>query len=761
MTPDDRQVNILLVDDRVENLVALEAVLADLGQNLVRAVSGREALKQLLYREFAVILLDVQMPELDGFETARLIRLRDKTRHTPIIFLTAINKTDAHVARGYSIGAVDYVFKPFDPEVLRSKVAAFVELSKKTEALKAEIAQRQQAEAAVRKLNAELERRVRERTAALETANRELESEIAERRRAEAALRFLAEASASLASSLDYHVTLERVARLAVPTLADWCAVDMMEEDGRLSRLAIAHANRDKEALARELWQRYPPRPEEPIGLMHVLRTGQSELLPQVTDEMLESLAHDAEHLEILRGLGLTSVMAVPLVVRGRTLGGITLAASSRSFGPAELAFAEDLARRAGVAIDNARLFREVQEADRAKDQFLAMLAHELRNPLAPVRNAVEVMQVRGIQDPALERTCEVVERQIQNMSRLVDDLLDVSRIRHGRIELRKEVVDLVAVTRNAVETARSTLEARRHAFTATYPPQPLWVEADPVRLEQVLTNLLNNAAKYTEPGGQVSLSVERDTERKMADGKARPSSLVHQPPTVTVSVRDTGVGIAPDMLGRIFDVFTQADRSLDRSQGGLGLGLTLVRSLVEMHGGSVEARSEGLGRGSEFLVRLPLSRSEGQRTNGENGGRGARPLPESVFAPPRSRRILVVDDNVDAAETLAELLELWGHDVCAVHDGAAALEAVGEYGPEVVLLDIGLPGMDGYEVARRLREGEDAGKERMLLIAVTGYGQEEDRRRSHDATLDYHLTKPVDPEALRQVLERLPAEVT
>ncbi|HEV3263102.1 MAG TPA: MASE1 domain-containing protein [Gemmataceae bacterium] len=399
------------------------------------------------------------------------------------------------------------------------------------------------------------------------------------------------------------------------------------------------------------------------------------------------------------------------------------------------IGISRDISDRKRMEQELRRQATELAEADRRKDEFLAMLAHELRNPLAPIRNAVYVMRRQALEDPLLRWARDVVERQVQQLARLVDDLLDVSRITRGKISLQKEPVELRAVAARAIETSQPLIDARNHALRVALPPGPIWLEADPTRLAQILANLLNNAAKYTEEGGCIWLSADPgETE-------------------VTVRVRDNGMGIPAEMLPRLFQPFTQADRSLARSQGGLGIGLTLVKSLVEMHGGSVKASSDGPGRGSEFVVRLPVAAHHeavgpGDATVASSDG---RPSPS---AGPR-RRVLVVDDNVDAAQSLASLLRLEGHHVQVAHDGPRALEAAQAQRPEVVLLDLGLPEMDGYEVARRLRQ--QPGLRTTLVVALTGYGQEEDRRRSREAGFDLHLIKPVDPAALLDVLARPP----
>lgn len=373
---------------------------------------------------------------------------------------------------------------------------------------------------------------------------------------------------------------------------------------------------------------------------------------------------------------------------------------------------------------DHKRAEETLKEADRRKDEFLATLAHELRNPLAPLRNGLELMRLAQDNQEMLEQARAMMDRQLGQMVRLIDDLLDVSRISRGRIELRRERVELAEVLRQAIETSRPLIEAGGHQLIVEESPTPVIVEADLMRMSQVFSNLLNNAAKYTPSGGQIVVAIARE------DGG------------VAVSVRDTGVGIPAAMLPRVFEMFAQVDRSLERSQGGLGIGLSLVKKLVEMHGGSVEARSEGHGKGSEFVVRLP--------TVGSPSDSGRSDSSEQADAP-ASRRVLVVDDNVDAALSMAMMLKVMGNETRTAHDGLQAIEVAADYRPDVVLLDIGMPKLNGYEAARRIRE-QPWGRE-MVLAAITGWGQDDDRRRSLEAGFDHHLVKPIDLAALQKLL--------
>ena len=425
-------------------------------------------------------------------------------------------------------------------------------------------------------------------------------------------------------------------------------------------RLAVTHSDPVKVQLAHELFHRYPPLPTNSHGVMAVLRTGKPEWSAAIPDSLLTASAQDEEQLRISRDLGLKSYICVPLRARTQILGVLTfvLAESGRVYDADDLRAAEDLAARAAIAIENANLLAALKEADRRKDEFLATLAHELRNPLAPIRNAVQIIRAKGPPIPELQWARDVIDRQVQQMTRLVDDLLDVSRITKGKTVLRRKRVELATVVNSAVEASRPLIEKWQHELDVRLPAEPIYLEADPTRLAQVLLNLLNNAAKYTEQGGRIWLTAEQESEH------------------VVIRVRDTGIGIPQEMLSRIFDA-------------------------------------------------------------------------------PDKCRILVVDDNRDSAGSLAMLLRLTGNEVHTAHDGLEAVEAAEVFRPDVVLLDIGLPKLNGYEAGRRIREQQGKG---VVLIALTGWGQEEDRRRSKEAGFDYHMTKPVELDDLQKLLAGLKA---
>ncbi|MEO8303293.1 MAG: response regulator [Betaproteobacteria bacterium] len=695
--------NILVVDDRPDKHVVYSAVLDELDQNLVHVNSGQEALKEVLKREFAVILLDVNMPGIDGLETAALIRRRKRSAHIPIIFITSEYGEDARVAQGYALGAVDFMVSPFAPEILRSKVKVFVELY-----LLAQYARRQAEEHVA--LNAE-----RAARAAAERASRRSA--------------FMADASAALGGSLAVMTASRELPRLAIPFLADITALTFRGEDGAEGRTEMAWSDADPAQSLRTESVAAVPYDWWREAIERVIESGNSERFDEVPPRAGSSSAMTASApLEIPRGTVITSLMILPLSARGRTLGAISLGLgpSGRVFDADAAAIASDLANRAAMALDNALLYRTIRDQDSRKNEFLAMLAHELRNPLTPITNALYIMDQQGTDAGKVAWARQVIGRQTRILGRLVDDLLDVSRITRGKIALKIESLEVADVVAVAVETARPLIDARQHRFTVSIHETPR-VNGDAARLAQVLANLLNNSAKYTEPKGGISLTVAGDGTQ------------------VVFRVQDNGMGIPADSLSSIFDLFTQADRTLDRSQGGLGIGLTLVRRLVEMQGGSVSVHSGGRDRGSEFTVRMPAALPV-EAPSAAPGAPASDPPRRNAS---RKKRILVVDDNQDAAESMAVLLRLEGHVVHIAYDGQEALDLVPSIRPHAVLLDLGLPGIDGYQVAERVRAMPEGA--RILLVAISGYAQDTHRKQS--TGFDRHFVKPVDPVAITELL--------
>ena len=494
--------------------------------------------------------------------------------------------------------------------------------------------------------------------------------DVTQRKRSEQTARFLADASAALAVLVDFDSTLQKVASLAVPDFADWATVDLAEGDGTLRRVAVAHVDSAKIELAHELHRRFPPDPAAPQGVWNILRTGQPEIVRQITDELLVQTIQDQERLRIVRELGLKSYIGVPLTVRGKTLGVLTFIAaeSGHLYDDSDLAVAKDLADRAAIAIENAQLYRELREADQRKDEFLATLAHELRNPLAPIRNGLQVLRLAGSNGEIVVEARSMMERQLNQMVRLVDDLLDVSRITRNKLDLKKQRVELAAVVQSAVETSRPLIEQAGHEFSVTLPSAPIHLDADATRLAQVFSNLLNNSAKYTEPGGRIWLVAEVVGDE------------------VSVRVRDNGLGIPAEALPRLFQMFSQVDRNMERAQGGLGIGLTLVRRLVEMHGGTVEAHSDGPGRGSEFMVRLPTMKDETGWPSKSRRRTMARGDVHEAPHPDCGRQSRFGDEPGHDAQAHGQ------RNIAPPTTASPLLRRREQFRPDIILLDIGLP---------------------------------------------------------------------
>ncbi|HEY0705824.1 MAG TPA: response regulator [Polyangia bacterium] len=589
--------DILLVDDNPANLVAIEAALEDLteGIGVYRAHSGPEALRLLLERDFALILLDVNMPSMNGFDTARLIRERKRSRHTPIIFVTAYSRDDREILAAYELGAVDFLFKPVVPEMLRAKASVFVELQRRT----------------------------------AEVANQ-----------------------AELLRDRDRLLHEQR----------------LQEERRRWEEMSLRRQRDEAQRAA--------------------------EALTLKTQELAATI--------------------------------------------------EEKERIERALIDSNR---ELEAADRRKDEFLAVLGHELRNPLAPLVTGLALLdrglQLSPIQVERLQHTRATMERQVKYLARLVDDLLDVSRIHSGKIELRKETASLEDVVNQAIAAVKPALDQRKHELVTRLPSTPTTIYADVVRLTQVLANLLNNAIRYTEDGGRITLECDQVSD------------------WLEVHITDNGRGIPADLLPQIFDMFVQ-ERA---GGGGLGLGLTLVERLVALHGGSVIAHSEGPGKGARFTIRVPV-RGSGEFVAVTPPTSDASVLPpatpsgsepkideSATVGAPRRLSVVLVEDNADVRETMCELLTVWGHGVQMAVDGPSGVELILSAKPDLALVDLGLPGFDGYTVASEVRKHADA--ETIHLVAMSGFGQESDRRRSKEVGFNAHLVKPADMDALLEVLSK------
>ena len=538
---------------------------------------------------------------------------------------------------------------------------------------------------------------------------------------------FLSEATATalLSAMDDYHTTAAKLAQLPVPFFADWSLVELLNQNGTARHTAAAHVNPDQQTRIDRLSQARANAHSPGRIATEVMRLREPQLITDITDPQ-ELFGVGAA--KIVEALHPQSLICAPLVVRDRVIGVLWLVYSEgRSYKQKDVAFAVRIAQRDAIAIENARVYAAVRETDRRKDEFLAMLAHELRNPLAPVRNGLEILRGEHV-DPALaQKVITTMERQVKHMMRLVDDLLDLSRVMRGKITLHRQRVAFESILQRALELAQPLIEARRHELILQVPEEDVWLEVDEARITQVLANLLNNAAKYTDEGGHIWLRGDVENEKLL------------------IRVRDDGIGIEPHMLTHIFDLFQQVESSMDRSHGGLGIGLTLVRSLTEMHDGVLSAHSDGLGQGSEFQVQLPLAQPTRRSETVLTGN--TQPCGTTTSGV----RILVIDDNVDAADMLSALLRLEGHHVSTANEGRIGLEMADNFHPDVILLDIGMPGMNGYEVAKLLRGREEFRE--TLLIAITGFGQEVDRRSTRDAGFDLHLVKPVAPQAIRDAL--------
>ncbi|HMV46664.1 MAG TPA: PAS domain S-box protein [Blastocatellia bacterium] len=756
------QSRILLADDNADMRDYVRRLLSRECE-VVAVADGAQALRAARETPFDLVLTDVMMPELDGFGLLRALRADERLKTLPVILLSARAGEEARV-EGAAAGADDYLIKPFSARELLARVTTHLELAR------------------VRKASAEALRESEERLRAIfessvvgfavlkpDTSFEEVNDAfctITGYAREE----LLGMQCVRLSPPEDAARTLESYRQLLSGERASFVIEKRyLKKDGApiwvLNSTSVTHdaANqplrlvivcqditerRKIEETLRESEERFRNMADHapvmiwvtvPDGNCTYLSKSWYEFTGQTIDEGLGfgwlNAVHpdDRRHAEEIFAAATERREAFQMDYRLRRRDG----EYRWAIDSAAPRFEMDGQFRGyiGSVIDiteRKEMEDALKEADRRKDEFLAMLAHELRNPLAPIRNAAQVLKLIGTADASQRWAGEVIERQTQHLTRLVDDLLEVSRITQGKVTLTRQPLDLAAIINRAVETSRPLIESRRHQLTVALPPAPVRLEGDLTRLVQVVGNLLNNAAKYTDEGGRIRLAATLENNEAI------------------IRVEDDGIGISADLLPHVFDLFTQADRSLDRSQGGLGIGLTLVRNLVELHGGRVEAHSEGSGCGSQFIVRLPAlsatSETDDPAQSGETNQTAAPGL-----------KVLVVEDSADSAEMMAFVLKLGGHQVRIASDGAEALEAAAVFQPQAVLCDIGLPGMNGYEVAAQLRRQPDFAQ--TTLIALTGYGQEDARRRAKESGFDYHLVKPVDPDALVSLLDSLYAD--
>jgi len=554
---------------------------------------------------------------------------------------------------------------------------------------------------------------------------------------------FSAKATAALVESLDHRKTLQAVARLAVPRFADWAAVDLMGEDGSIRRVVIAHVDPAKVELGWELFHRFPPKREDTVGVANVLRTGKSEFVAHIPDSLFVEVIGDPELLEIARARKLSSSITVPMKARGRTLGAITfvLAESNRRYTPADVALAEELGIRAAALVENGRMYHNSVEASRVKDEFLSTLSHELRTPLTAILGWARILAGNNLPEGKRMKAVEIIARNAKTQAQLIDDMLDISRIITGKMRLDVQSINPLEVVEAAIDSVRLRAETKMIRIQTVLDPQAGPIIGDPARLQQIIWNLLTNAIKFTPKGGRALVRLTRINSH------------------IEIEVSDTGEGIALEFLPFVFDRFRQGDASSSRPHGGLGLGLSIVRDLVELHGGTIEATSEGSGKGATFRVKLPLlsaSHSPAEETVREDPTLSLAPPQFTFSSELNGLRVLVVDDQEDARELIKEVLERCKADVTCVGDAAEAVEALNGAAWDVLLSDLGMPGEDGYSLIEKVRMRDPRQGREIRAVAVTAYARLEDRNHALHSGFDAHVAKPINPAELVEVVANL-----
>ncbi|HVQ39816.1 MAG TPA: response regulator [Pyrinomonadaceae bacterium] len=727
----EEPINILMVDDSPTNLLALDSILQAPDRKLVSAASGDDALRYLLDNEVAVILMDVYMPGLDGLETAELIRGRDRSRNIPIIFLTADSTGGRHLSRGYSLGAVDYIVKPIEPDILRSKVAVFVELFKKTQEIKRQ---------------AHL---LQEKNQELENANL-------------ARLGMLIELGQELVAERDPLRVLENFCRSARQIVqAHESGVGVINGDGKKLRYFFRSGPND-ENPAQPGGDSLGSSKEVPLIARRALRHLVAERRPLRLNDSHDLLRVDGKTSELVH-----SFLGAPLLSGSKVFGWMYLInkVNAEDFTEADERLAATLATQVAVAYENAMLYSNAQrhatelqmeiaerkqaeeeralllvreqsaradaeQANRTKDEFLATLSHELRTPLSAILGWSHLVRSGKLDEAQMSRAVETIERNARSQSQLIDDLLDVSRIITGKLQIEPRAVDLSAVIEAAIDAVRPAFEAKAINFENALDADAGLVSGDPNRLQQIFWNLFNNAVKFTPEKGHVRVAVERTAS------------------AIRVSVSDSGVGITQEFLPYIFDRFRQADGSTTRVHGGLGLGLSIVKHLVQLHQGTVEVGSQGKNKGACFIITLPVAstttaQASGNATETESEGNG---LPTSFSKALQGLRILVVDDEADSRELVSTILTRCGSEVNCCESAAEALKAIRDWKPDLLVSDIGMPNEDGYSLIGKMRKMKSKRARQTPAVALTAYVTNEDRERALTAGFQLHVAKPIDP---------------
>jgi signal transduction histidine kinase/DNA-binding response OmpR family regulator len=745
----DSKANVLLVDDRPENLLAMESILADLGQNLIRASSGKEALRFLLVEDFALILLDVQMPDLNGFDLAELIRERERTQHTPIIFVSATSKDEQYVFKGYSLGAVDYLTKPFEPEILKSKVRFFTKLYRQNQEIKRQAALIEQANRELDILNSELEARVKRRTSQLESANRELEKEIAVREKSEARLATEYAITRALSETQDFDAAAPIILKAFCEHLkADVSCLWLPDEEGKtLSCVKIetskiagdisafsAESRRlnfvKGEGLPGTVWEK-----NAPVWLANTIR---NKKFPRA---------------EYAASVGLHSAIGFPIKINKQFFGVIEL--FTRTPLKSDLSLTNMLeaigseigqfihrkrleAERENLLLREKSMREQAEKASRLKDEFLATVSHELRTPLNAILGWGQMLQTGKITGEDHQHALETIYRNAKSQAQLIDDLLDTSHLITGNLRLNLSPTAIMPVIESALDVVRPAAEAKGIKLTKVYDAKAETITCDAHRLQQMIWNLLTNAVKFTPANGSVEIRLEQKND------------------FVKIVVSDTGQGISPEFLPFVFDRFRQADSSSTRKHDGLGLGLAIVRHLAELHGGSITAKSDGKEKGAVFTLTLPFSDSSSQplevnREESRKAKTNGNSKPEI-----KGVRILIVDDDVDTCDMLAYVLNHWGAITQSSGSVAEAMQFINDWQPDVLLTDINMPGEDGYELITRLRALSPEDGANIPAIALTAMARPEDSELALSAGFQMHIPKPIDIAQLVDAISNL-----